>query len=40
MSKSKHHYEHAAEWAEYLDWKTTPVFTDDEAGPICSKIYG
>ena len=30
-------YEHAAEWAEFLDWETTPVFTDDEAGPICSK---
>ena len=33
-------YEHAAEWAEYLDWETTPVFTDEEAGPICAKIYG
>ena len=33
-------YEHAAEWAEYLDWQTTPVFTDEEAGPICAKIYG
>ena len=33
-------YEHAAEWAEFLDWETTPVFTDEEAGPICAKIYG
>ena len=32
-------YEHAAEWAEFLDWETTPVFTDEEAGPICAKIY-
>jgi len=30
----------AAQWAEYLDWETTPVFTDEEAGPICAKIYG
>ena len=33
-------YEHAAEWAEYLDWETSPVFTDEEAGTICAKIYG
>ena len=32
-------YEHASEWAEFLDWETTPVLTDDEAGPICAKIY-
>lgn len=32
-------YEHAAEWAEFLDWETTPVLTDKEAGPICAKIY-
>ncbi len=32
-------YEHAGEWAEFLDWKTTPVYTDEEAGPICAKIY-
>ncbi len=32
-------YEHAAEWAEFLDWETTPVLTDEEAGPICAKIY-
>ena len=32
-------YEHAAEWAEFLDWETAPVFTDEEAGPICAKIY-
>ena len=32
-------YEHAAEWAEFLEWETTPVFTDNEAGPICAKVY-
>ena len=32
-------YEHAAEWAEFLDWETTPVLTDEEAGPICAKVY-
>ena len=31
-------FEHAAQWAEYLDWETTPVITDEEAGPICMKI--
>ena len=41
-------YEHTAEWAEQLDWKTTPVFTDAEAGPLigssivkqCPKVRG
>lgn len=32
-------YEHAAEWAEYLDWKVTPVFTDEQAGPLIGKVY-
>ena len=32
-------YEHAAEWAEFLDWETTPVLTDEETGLICGKIY-
>tara|TARA_B100000945_G_scaffold136197_1_gene108717 strand:+ start:252 stop:518 length:267 start_codon:yes stop_codon:yes gene_type:complete len=31
-------YEHAAEWAEYLDWTTTPVFRYEETVPICVKI--
>ena len=31
-------YIHAAEWAEFLDWKSTPVFTDEEADTICTKI--
>ena len=22
-------YQHAAEWAEILNWETTPVFTDE-----------
>ena len=26
------------EWAEFLAWETTPLFTDEEAGPICAKI--
>jgi hypothetical protein len=25
-------YVHAAEWGAYLDWKTTPVLTDEQAG--------
>ena len=33
-------YEHAAEWAEFLDWETTPEFKDEEAAPICATIYG
>ena len=32
-------YQHAAEWAEFLNWETTPVFTDEEAGPIVAKVY-
>ena len=30
-------YQHAAEWGEFLNWETTPVFTDEEAGPIVAK---
>jgi len=26
-------YIHAAEWGPYLDWTTTPVLTDEQAGP-------
>ena len=32
-------YQHAAEWGEFLNWEATPVFTDDEAGPIVAKVY-
>ena len=32
-------YEHAAEWAECLDWEVTPVLPDDQAGPLMAKIY-
>ena len=32
-------YEHAAEWAECLDWEVTPVLSDEEAGPFMAKIY-
>ncbi len=31
-------YQHAAEWAEFLDWENTPIFTDEEAGQIVAKI--
>ena len=33
-------YEHVAQWAELLNWETTPVFTDEEAAPIVAKVYG
>ena len=32
-------YQHAVEWAEFLNWEITPIFTDEEAGPIVAKIY-
>ena len=32
-------YEHAAEWAECLNWEVTPVLTDEEAGPLMAKAY-
>ena len=32
-------YEHAAEWAECLNWDVTPVLTDDQAGPLMTKAY-
>ena len=32
-------YQHEAEWGEYVNWETTPVFTDKEAGPIIAKVY-
>ena len=31
-------YQHAAEWAEFLNWETTIVFTDEEAVQIVAKI--
>ena len=37
--RSKAIYQHAAEWGEFLNWETTPVFTDEEAGPIVAKVY-
>ena len=33
-------YEHAAEWAEIMDWEVTPVLTDEQAGPLVAKAYG
>ena len=32
-------YEHAAEWAECLDWEVTPVLSDEHAGPLIAKAY-
>ena len=32
-------YEHAAEWAECLDWEVTPVLSDEQAGPLIAKAY-
>ena len=32
-------YEHAAEWAECLNWDVTPVLTDEEAAPLMAKAY-
>ena len=32
-------YEHAAEWAECLNWEVTPVLTDDQAGSFMAKVY-
>ena len=32
-------YQHAAEYGEFLNWETTPVFTDEEADPIVAKVY-
>ena len=32
-------YQHTVEWGEFLNWETTPVFTDEEAGQIVAKVY-
>ena len=32
-------YEHIAEWADFMEWETTPVFTDEEVGPLVAKVY-
>ena len=32
-------YEYAADWGEYMEWETTPVSTDEQAGPNVAKIY-
>ena len=31
-------YEHEAQWGEFLNWETTLVFTDEEAGSIVAKV--
>ena len=33
-------YQHAAEWGEFMEWETTPIFTDEQAGPLVAKIDG
>ena len=30
-------YQHAAEWGEFLNWETTPVFTDEELVQLLPK---
>ena len=32
-------YENTAQWGEFLNWKTTLVFTDKEAGPLVANVY-
>ena len=32
-------YIHASEWAEFLDWRTTPVLTDEQAGTGCKAAW-
>ena len=32
-------YQDAAEWDEFLNWETTPLLTDEEAGPMIAKVY-
>jgi hypothetical protein len=33
-------YEHCSEWADMIQWNVTPVLPDEEAGPICAKVWG
>jgi len=33
-------YEHASEWSMEINWEVTPVLTDEEAGPVCQKLWG
>jgi len=32
-------YEHASEWSEFLTWENTPVFTDEQAGVVSTKVW-
>ena len=32
-------YEHASEWNEFLVWENTPVYNDEQAGFVSSKIW-
>ena len=32
-------YAHAAEWAQFLEWTTTPVLTDEQAGGTAAKLF-
>ena len=31
-------YKHAAEWAEFLEWNTTPVLNDEDAGAAAATL--
>ena len=33
-------YVHAAEWGDVIDWETTPVFTDEQAGASSAEGRG
>ena len=32
-------YEHASEWGEYLKWDVSPVFSDEQAGMVSTKVW-
>ena len=32
-------YFHASEWSELLNWKTTPVLTDEQAGATSASVW-
>ena len=39
-SDPKQVYEHASHWGGQIAWEVHPVFTDEEAGAICAKVWG
>lgn len=32
-------YEHASEWGELLNWNTTPVLKDEDAGKVSKSVW-